>query len=94
MAKNIPSGCFNPRAREGATPDQVDYEVIYPVSIRAPVRARLPKEKNQYGFNSFNPRAREGATKITFEILNYEPSFNPRAREGATLLQMMQTILS
>ncbi len=59
-------GCFNPRAREGATVVQVHGRGMGDVSIHAPVKARLYVSRFALPIRCFNPRAREGATAFSF----------------------------
>ena len=53
---------FNPRPREGATPDVAAQVGGRMVSIHAPVKGRPSPFARGDGRKGFNPRPREGAT--------------------------------
>ena len=81
--------CFNPHAREGATPfGHHAVGGVFAVSIHTPVRARRCKYRAQLtSACCFNPHAREGATSKVLNMFLSVSSFNPHAREGATFHQ-------
>ena len=54
---------------------QLPCEIQFPVSIHAPVRARLRFSETLAAFDCFNPRAREGATTFTITKDLGEPLF-------------------